>query len=144
MIAGYETVRTHIDEIARLDFSCIFVDEAHRVKNPRSSTTAALMQLPCHIRFGLTGTAMQNRYAELHTVLNWCFPNKLGDPAQWKDYVETPLKDAQKRDATQQQLAIGRASLVAMSFSQTVEWWYRLGHMLWSNACYQTFSSEGG
>lgn len=51
---------------------------------------------------------MQNRYAELHTVLDWCFPGRLGDLNQWRDYVESPLKEAQRKDATQQQLAIGR------------------------------------
>lgn len=51
---------------------------------------------------------MQNRYSELHTVLDWCFPGRLGDSNQWRDYVEAPLKEAQRKDATQQQLAIGR------------------------------------
>jgi hypothetical protein len=51
---------------------------------------------------------MQNRYSELHTVLDWCVPGRLGDRNQWKDYVESPLKEAQRKDATQQQLAIGR------------------------------------
>jgi hypothetical protein len=51
---------------------------------------------------------MQNKYIEMHTVLDWCFPDRLGTAAQWKDYVDTPLKTAQKKDATQEQLALGR------------------------------------
>lgn len=93
------------------------MDEVHKVKNHRSKTTLAFHQFACRRRFGLTGTAMQNRYAELHTVLDWCFPGRLGDRAQWKDFVETPLKIAQRRDATQEQLATGRVGLrPSMSF----------------------------
>ena len=88
------------------------VDEVHKVKNPSSKTTLAFHQLQCKVRFGLTGTAMQNRYAELHTVLDWCFPGRLGDARQWKDYVDTPLKIAQRKDATQEQIATGRVQKI--------------------------------
>jgi SNF2 family DNA or RNA helicase len=93
------------------------VDEVHKVKNPASRTSKALQQFACKRRFGLTGTAMQNRYSELHTVLDWCFPGRLGDKNQWRDYVESPLKEAQRKDATQQQLAIGRVSAFVLSTS---------------------------
>ena len=86
------------------------VDEVHKVKNPKSMTTQAFQKFASPVRFGLTGTAMQNRYGELHTVLDWCFPGRLGDPNQWKDYVEIPLKKAQGKGATQQELATGRVS----------------------------------
>lgn len=115
-------MRKNILDLCDLDFSCIFVDEAHRVKNPTSQTTIAFHKFACKTRFGLTGTAMQNRYSELHTLLDWCFPGCIGDASQWKDYVETPLKDAQKKDATQAQLAIGRVSQICClcSFNLTL------------------------
>lgn len=108
VICGMDAARNHIGEIAHLDFSCIFIDEVHRVKNPLSQTSTNFQTFLCKRRFGLTGTAMQNRYAEMHVVLDWCFPGRLGDRAQWKDYVESPLKEAQRKDATQKQLAVGR------------------------------------
>jgi hypothetical protein len=108
IVCGMDAARNHIGELAHLDFSCIFIDEVHRVKNPLSQTSINFQTFACKRRFGLTGTAMQNRYAELHVVLDWCFPGRLGDRAQWKDYVESPLKEAQRKDATQKQLAVGR------------------------------------
>lgn len=115
LICGLEAARTHIEELAYLDFSCIFVDEVHKVKNPLSETSRAFQKFQCKVRFGLTGTAMQNRYGELHTVLDWCFPGRVGDRSQWHDYVEVPLKEAQKKDATQKQLAIGRTRAIALA-----------------------------
>ena len=114
IICGMDAARNHICEIAHLDFSCIFIDEVHRVKNPLSQTSINFQTFACKRRFGLTGTAMQNRYAEMHVVLDWCFPGRLGDRAQWKDYVESPLKEAQRKDATQKQLAVGRVSSAAI------------------------------
>ncbi|KAK9899632.1 hypothetical protein P389DRAFT_164661 [Cystobasidium minutum MCA 4210] len=114
VICGIDSARNHIEDLMDLDFSCIFVDEVHKVKNPSSRTSKALQLFACKVRFGLTGTAMQNRYSELHTVLDWCFPGRLGDRNQWRDYVESPLKEAQRKDATQQQLAIGRARAFAL------------------------------
>lgn len=55
VIAGIETVRTSITELADEDFTMVIVDEAHRVKDPRSQTTKALHQFPTRLRYGLTG-----------------------------------------------------------------------------------------
>ena len=114
MITGTDTARTRIDDLSHLDFSCIFIDEVHRVKNPLSKTSRAFQQFECKRRYGLTGTAVQNRYSELHTILDWCAPGRLGTPAQWRDYVETPLKEGQRKDATQRQLATGRVSQTSL------------------------------
>ena len=51
---GIETARDHIRELEALDWSIIFVDEAHRLKNRKSSTYKALNKFACKARFGLT------------------------------------------------------------------------------------------
>jgi DNA excision repair protein ERCC-6-like 2 len=45
-----------LGEFDDLPFSVVFVDEAHRVKNPRSKLAEALGKLSCTRRFGVTGT----------------------------------------------------------------------------------------
>ena len=70
MICGHDFARTHIEDLFDLDLSCIIVDECHRIKNPKAATTAAFMRFETRRRFGLTGTAIQNDYKELHTILN--------------------------------------------------------------------------
>lgn len=56
------TARDDIELLQDLDWSCVFIDEAHRVKNPASATTKAFRTFDCQLRFGLTGTAIQNTY----------------------------------------------------------------------------------
>lgn len=83
VIGSIEAVRNSIDDLARHDFSIVIVDEAHRVKNPYSNTTKALHQFSTNLRYGLTGTAVQNRLSEFWCILNWCAPGKVGTLKQW-------------------------------------------------------------
>lgn len=41
------------------------VDEVHRVKDPRSQLAIAFRQFKSQVRFGLTGTAVQNDLASV-------------------------------------------------------------------------------
>ncbi|KAJ7160738.1 P-loop containing nucleoside triphosphate hydrolase protein [Mycena filopes] len=95
--------RREIEKLHALAWSCVFVDEVHIVKNPRSKTSVAYDMFLCDRRFGLTGTAIQNSYDELWTVLDWTNPGRLGDRAQWRSFVSTPLRHGQSASATDNQ-----------------------------------------
>ncbi|GAA93762.1 hypothetical protein E5Q_00408 [Mixia osmundae IAM 14324] len=108
LIAGQDTVRNEIESFADLDLTCIILDECHTVKNADAQKTVAYHQFTCQIRFGLTGTAMQNRFSELHTILDWCLPTRVGTPEQWKVLVTDPIQAAQSKTATPAELSAGR------------------------------------
>ncbi|KAF7307755.1 RAD26-like SNF2 family DNA-dependent ATPase [Mycena kentingensis (nom. inval.)] len=101
LITTHDTARLDIQLLDDLPFSCIIVDEVHNVKNERSQTTMAYHQFECQIRIGLTGTAIQNNYTELHTILDWTNPGKLGTIKEWKHYVSKPLTCGQSTTATE-------------------------------------------
>ncbi|SCZ94830.1 BZ3500_MvSof-1268-A1-R1_Chr12-1g03686 [Microbotryum saponariae] len=108
LISGYEHVKRQIDVYRALDFSIIIADEVHRAKSRSADTTASLHAFPTKLRYGLTGTAVQNRLGEFHTILDWACPGKLGTWQQWRDLVEKPLKFAQSSEADQTTLGRGR------------------------------------
>jgi hypothetical protein len=54
------------------------------------------------------GTAMQNRYGEMWTILDWAFPGKLGTKEDWKAWVESPITRAQRHNCSLPELAVGR------------------------------------
>lgn len=56
VLTTFELARKDISLLDDLAWSCIIVDEVHRVKNPRSKLTDAFSEFQCNIRFGLTGT----------------------------------------------------------------------------------------
>ncbi|KAG9073520.1 hypothetical protein FS749_015052, partial [Ceratobasidium sp. UAMH 11750] len=108
VLTAFDTARTYIDLFSDLPWSMVFVDEVHRCKNPTSGTTVALNRFSCKVRFGLTGTAIQNGYKELWTLLDWCAPGKVGTQNQWKLNIGIPLAEGQAHRATQAQVSKAR------------------------------------
>ncbi|KAG8215230.1 RAD26-like SNF2 family DNA-dependent ATPase [Butyriboletus roseoflavus] len=103
VITSFDLARKDISLLDELPWSVIIVDEVHRVKNPRSKITMAYHQFVCMRRFGLTGTAIQNSYNELWTILDWTNPGQLGSMKQWKGFVVKPLTVGQSANATEEE-----------------------------------------
>jgi SNF2 family DNA or RNA helicase len=78
-----ESARDRIDEFSHLDITLLIIDEAHRLKNPKSSLTQAFHQFPTPHRYGLTGTAIQNDLDEMWCILNYANPGHVGVRRQW-------------------------------------------------------------
>lgn len=70
-IVNYELVRTMEAQISALPIQAVIADEAHRIKSRTSKTYKAMMKIQPEYRFALTGTPMQNRLEELHTLMSW-------------------------------------------------------------------------
>ncbi|TFK47224.1 hypothetical protein OE88DRAFT_1666566 [Heliocybe sulcata] len=104
VITSRTTAARDIELINYLPWSIIIVDEVHYLKNPKSKTTESYHSLnPSAVRFGLTGTAIQNSYTELWTILDWCYPGCVGRPRQWKGYVTKPLLLGQSASASDEE-----------------------------------------
>ncbi|KAF8750146.1 SNF2 family N-terminal domain [Rhizoctonia solani] len=102
VIMAFDTARMNIDHLFHLPWSIVIVDEVHRCKNPNSGTTIALNRFQCR------GTAIQNGYKELWTLLDWCSPGRVGTPSQWKNAISVPLAEGQAHRATQAQVSKAR------------------------------------
>jgi SNF2 family DNA or RNA helicase len=121
VLTTFEVARRDIALLDDLAWSAVFIDEAHRVKNPKSKITVAFNQFTCLRRFGLTGkssllpqerlmrlgiylgTTIQNSYMEAWTILDWTNPGRLGTSKQWKGYVVKPLTIGQSASATEEE-----------------------------------------
>ncbi|GME47058.1 SNF2-related protein [Neofusicoccum parvum] len=108
MLTTYTTYRNNRSEINTVDWDCVIADECHIIKTRTSEITQAMNEINALCRIGLTGTAIQNNYYELWTLLNWTNPGRFGGLATWKHCISEPLKMGQAHDATYQQLAKAR------------------------------------
>ena len=61
LLTTYDMLRCEAARLGKLGFSLVVADEVHKLKNQRSATYAAATSLPTTLRYGLTGTPMQNR-----------------------------------------------------------------------------------
>lgn len=108
MITTYTTYRMNKESINAIEWDCVIADECHQIKGRRSETTQAMNEVNALCRIGLTGTAIQNSYDELWTLLNWTNPGKFGPISVWKETISKPLREGQSHDATVFQLSKAR------------------------------------
>ncbi|KAL9601669.1 MAG: hypothetical protein Q9219_002389 [cf. Caloplaca sp. 3 TL-2023] len=114
MFTTYVTYRMNKSEINMIEWDCVIADECHQIKGRRSETTQAMNEINALCRIGLTGTAIQNSYDELWTLLNWTNPGKFGPITTWKSSISGPLKMGQSHDATHYQLSKARKTAKAL------------------------------
>jgi DNA excision repair protein ERCC-6-like 2 len=108
MITTYQTYKLNRDLINTVEWDAVVADECHTMKDPSSETTKAMAEVNSLCRIGLTGTAIQNSYEELWTLLNWTNPSHFGTLAEWKSTISEPLRVGQSHDATLAQLSLAR------------------------------------
>jgi SNF2 family DNA or RNA helicase len=108
LITTYDTYRGHASAINTIRWDCVIADECHKIKERTSETTKSMNNINALCRIGLTGTAIQNKYEELWTLLNWTNPGAFGHLSSWKSSVAIPLKLGQSHDATYAQLKTAR------------------------------------
>ncbi|KAJ5492645.1 DNA excision repair protein ERCC-6-like 2 [Penicillium diatomitis] len=108
LITTYTTYVNNRDSVNMIEWDCVIADECHKIKERKSETTQAMNEINSLCRVGLTGTAIQNRYEELWTLLNWTNPGVVGPVTTWKAQIAEPLKIGQSHEATLNQLSKAR------------------------------------
>ena len=108
VITTYTTYRNHKSNLNMVKWDCVVADECHQLKERSSATTQAMNEVNALCRIGLTGTAIQNKYEELWTLLNWTNPGRFGPISTWISSISEPLRIGQSHDATYHQLKQAR------------------------------------
>jgi SNF2 family DNA or RNA helicase len=78
LILNYELVLRDLDLIRAVEPDLIVLDEAHRIKNWDTKTAKAVKQLQSPFSLILTGTPLENRLSELHSLVEFLHPRALG------------------------------------------------------------------
>ena len=108
VLTTFETTREYLDDLNRVSWQMVVVDECHKIKENNSAITQTLKSLKCLKRIGLTGTALQNKYEELWCVLDWANPGCLGSLELFKRDFSRPMVRGFRQDATTNELSTAR------------------------------------
>lgn len=113
LIIGYDSFKPtkkslgFVDRIIDLHPDVVILDEAHRIKNPKSLTTQAILKTKLTPnRYALTGTPAPGKAEDIWPILHWLQP--LIYPSYWKfinKYFETARKSGK---GGQQFIEIGK------------------------------------
>lgn len=71
LVMNYEQLLRDLESVQRFDPQIVVLDEAQRIKNWATKSSAYVMSLRPEWRLVLTGTPMENRLEELATLLDW-------------------------------------------------------------------------
>ncbi|KAB2952570.1 DEAD/DEAH box helicase [Heliorestis acidaminivorans] len=80
----------HAEIIQSIDYDVIIVDEAHRLKNPRSSNYQFMRSLRCRNLLLLTATPVQNDLKELYHLVDLLRPGYFG---QYQDFQSAFMRN---------------------------------------------------
>jgi SNF2 family DNA or RNA helicase len=78
ILSTYETVQRDVDELSKIPFFYLILDEATKIKNPDSRRTQAIKALNAAHRLALSGTPVENRPAELWSLFDFLMRGHLG------------------------------------------------------------------
>ncbi|MDI1462870.1 DEAD/DEAH box helicase [Catellatospora sp. KI3] len=79
-------------QLADVDWRRVVVDEAQAIKNAAAKQSRAIRALPAARRIALTGTPVENRLADLHSIMEFASPGLLGGPETFKKRFATPIE----------------------------------------------------
>jgi SWI/SNF-related matrix-associated actin-dependent regulator of chromatin subfamily A member 5 len=74
IVTSYEMVIIEKSFLNKMHFVYIAIDEAHRIKNEKSTLSVTVRQLKTQFRLLITGTPLQNNLHELWALLNFLIP----------------------------------------------------------------------
>ena len=92
MVTTYATATRDIDELAGYEWRRVVLDEAQAVKNSLSQAARAVRRLRAGQRIALTGTPVENRLAELWSIMDFLNPGMLGTAEAFRTRYAIPVE----------------------------------------------------
>lgn len=99
IITNYDTVKNYQHSFAMIDWSIVIVDEAQKIKEPKTAVTWALKSLNALFKVALTGTPVENRLLDLWNITDFFHPGLLGSAREFSSSYEAgvELMDSDQR-----------------------------------------------
>jgi len=87
--------------LAAVTWGRVALDEAQNIKTIDAKQTKAIRSLPAAHRVALTGTPVENRLTELHSIIDFLNPGLLGPAAAFKRDYARPIERYRDTDTTE-------------------------------------------
>jgi superfamily II DNA or RNA helicase len=84
-LTNYDVIHRDLEPIRRWQPDLIILDEAQRIKNWKTRTAQSVKQLESKFAFVLTGTPLENRLEELHSIIEFVDRFRLGPMFRFLD-----------------------------------------------------------
>ncbi|WP_437330093.1 SNF2-related protein [Sorangium sp. So ce381] len=101
VLTTYGLLRRDAAALAGVDWAAVVLDEAQNIKNASSRTARAARALRAPHRVAMTGTPVENRLAELWSILEFANPGLLGPLEAFRRAYAVPIERYGDRKAAE-------------------------------------------
>jgi SNF2 family DNA or RNA helicase len=108
IVTTYATATRDIEELAGYRWRRVVLDEAQAVKNSLSQAARAVRRLRAAQRIALTGTPVENRLAELWSLMDFLNPGLLGPADKFRTRYAIPVERHGQAEPAERLRAITR------------------------------------
>ncbi|WP_433058457.1 DEAD/DEAH box helicase [Dactylosporangium sp. CS-033363] len=99
VVTTYAVATRDVELFARVPWHRVVLDEAQAVKNAATKQAAAVRRLPARHRVAVTGTPVENRLADLWSIMEFANPGLLGSATKFKERFAEPIERDGDADA---------------------------------------------
>jgi len=92
LVAGYALLQRSREALTAVDWHTAVLDEAHAIKNAAAGRAQAARALRATARVALTGTPVENRLADLHSLFAFLQPGLLGSAEHFARHFAIPIE----------------------------------------------------
>lgn len=99
VVVSYTMVQQAGEQFAAKHWHTLIADEAQAIKNATTKRSQAVFELNADFRLALSGTPVENRLAELWSIMRFVNPGLLGSIARFNERFAIPIERDKDRDA---------------------------------------------
>ena len=92
VLSTYPLIVRDFEKLSQIDFCYIILDEAQKIKNPKTKMTQSIKQLKSEYRLTLSGTPVENHLGELWSIFSFLMPGFLDTQSFFKNFYQTPIE----------------------------------------------------
>lgn len=92
VLTTYATAVRDADQLAAIEWDRVVLDEAQHVKNSAGTAARTIRRFPSRMRIALTGTPVENRLAELWSILDYLNPGVLASAHTFRARFAVPIE----------------------------------------------------
>jgi superfamily II DNA or RNA helicase len=91
VLTSYALIRRDLEELRKVNYRSVILDEAQNIKNADSATAQACKAMGADHKIALTGTPLENRLTELWSLFDFLMPGFLGNADSFHERYEHPI-----------------------------------------------------
>ena len=98
VVVSYTLLQQARERFASRSWHTVIADEAQAIKNAAAKRSLAVFELEADFRLALSGTPVENRLAELWSIMRFANPGLLGPMSRFNERFAGPIERSRDRD----------------------------------------------